>query len=222
MPLRIGAGQFQFAAQEAFYYLALGAVAAVLIANRAMERSRFGSWLVAVRENEDAVRALGVDTLKVKLKAISLSAGVTALAGAFYTQKFLYIDANIAYGAWISVEALLAPIIGGVGTVFGPLIGAMALIGLGELAKSAIHGLFGSAIPGVDLVVYGVLLIAVIAFAPAPTPLAPPRARHLRVVRPPSPDQGGGVRGWGRLSQPPTFGQRRLVQGADRSGAARV
>lgn len=166
VPLRIGAGQFQFAAQEAFYYLALAAVAAVLLANRAMERSRFGSWLVAVRENEDAARALGVDTLKVKLKAITLSAAVTALAGAFYTQKFLYIDANIAYGAWISVEALLAPIIGGIGTVFGPLIGAMALIGLGELAKTAIHGLFGSAVPGVDLVVYGVLLIVVIAFAP--------------------------------------------------------
>ncbi|WP_439573811.1 branched-chain amino acid ABC transporter permease [Phreatobacter sp.] len=166
VPLRIGAGQFQFAAQEAFYYLALAAVGAVLLANRAMERSRFGSWLVAVRENEDAARALGVDTLKVKLKAITLSAAVTALAGAFYTQKFLYIDANIAYGAWISVEALLAPIIGGIGTVFGPLIGAMALIGLGELAKTGIHGLFGSAIPGVDLVVYGMLLIAVIAFAP--------------------------------------------------------
>jgi branched-chain amino acid transport system permease protein len=166
VPLKIGATQFQFAAQETFYYLALGAVAVILLANRAMERSRFGSWLVAVRENEDAARALGVDTLRIKLKVITLSAGVTALAGAFYTQKFLYIDANIAYGAWISVEALLAPIIGGSGTVFGPLIGAVTLIGLGELAKTAIHGLFGSAIPGVDLVVYGLLLIAVIAFAP--------------------------------------------------------
>ena len=64
------------------------------------------------------------------------------------------------------MEALLAPIVGGIGTVCGPLIGAMALIGLGEAAKTAIHAVFGSAVPGVDLVVYGVLLILVIAFAP--------------------------------------------------------
>ena len=166
VPLKIGVGQMQFDGPAAFYFLALAFVAAVLLANRAMERSRFGAWIVAVRENEDAARALGVDTLKVKLKAITLSAGITAVAGALYTQKFLYIDANIAYGAWISVEALLAPIVGGIGTVFGPLIGAMALIGLGEAAKTAIHAVFGSAVPGVDLVVYGVLLILVIAFAP--------------------------------------------------------
>ncbi len=102
----------------------------------------------------------------MKLKAITLSAAITAAAGALYTQKFLYIDANIAYGAWISVEALLAPIVGGIGTVLGPFIGAVALIGLGEAAKTAIHAAFGSAVPGVDLVVYGVLLIVVIAFAP--------------------------------------------------------
>jgi branched-chain amino acid transport system permease protein len=166
VPLRIGFGQMQFEAPAAFFYLALAFVAVVLVLNRVLERSRFGAWLVAVRENEDAARALGVDTLKVKLKAITLSAAITAVAGALYTQKFLYVDANIAYGAWISVEALLAPIVGGIGTVFGPLIGAMALIGLGEAAKTAIHAAFGSAIPGVDLVVYGALLIIVIAFAP--------------------------------------------------------
>ena len=166
VPLKIGLGQMQFATPTAFFYLALAFVAVVLLFNRALERSRFGAWLVAVRENEDAARAFGVDTLKVKLKAITLSAAITAAAGALYTQKFLYIDANIAYGSWISVEALLAPIVGGIGTVLGPFIGAVALIGLGEAAKTAIHAAFGSAVPGVDLVVYGVLLIVVIAFAP--------------------------------------------------------
>ena len=81
-------------------------------------------------------RALGVDTLHVKLKAITLSAGITALAGAFYVQYFLFVDASIAFGTWISVEALLAPIIGGLGTVFGPLLGALALHFLGEFAKA--------------------------------------------------------------------------------------
>ena len=166
VPLDVRPANFQFATRESFYYLALALVALVLMLNRAMELSRFGAYLVAVRENEDAARALGVDTLKVKLKAIALSAAVTAAAGALYTQKFLYIDANIAYGSWISVEALLAPIIGGVGTLFGPLLGTLTLVGLGELAKVGIHALFGSAVPGVDLVVYGILLILAIAFAP--------------------------------------------------------
>jgi branched-chain amino acid transport system permease protein len=166
VPLDIRFSNFQFAASQTFYFLALALVALVLVLNRAIELSRFGAYLAAVRENEDAARALGVDTFAVKLKAITLSAAVTAAAGALYTQKFLYLDANIAYGAWISIEALLAPIIGGIGTLFGPLLGTLALIGLGEIAKTGIQALFGSAIPGVDLAVYGLALIAVIAFAP--------------------------------------------------------
>jgi branched-chain amino acid transport system permease protein len=166
VPLDVRAGNFQFASREAFYYVALAFVAAMLLLNRVIERARFGAYLVAIRENEDAARALGVDTLKVKLQAITLSAAVTATAGALYCQKFLYIDANIAYGTWISVEALLAPIIGGIGTVFGPLLGALTLIGLGEFAKAMIHAAIGMSVPGVDLVIYGVLLIAAIGFAP--------------------------------------------------------
>ena len=87
---------------------------------RAIERSRFGAYLVAIRENEDAAKALGVDTLKVKVQAITLSAAITAAAGAFYAQYFLFVDANIAFGTWISIEALLAPIIGGLGTALRP------------------------------------------------------------------------------------------------------
>ena len=166
LPLDVRPANFQFQARETFFYLALVMVVAVLVLNRLIERSRFGAYLVAVRENEDAARSLGVDTLVVKLKAIALSAAITAASGALYTQKFLYIDANIAFGSWISVEALLAPIIGGIGTVFGPLVGTATLLGLGELAKTGIHAAFGSAIPGIDLILYGVLLIAAIAFAP--------------------------------------------------------
>ena len=104
--------------------------------------------------------------LAVKLKAITLSAMLTAAAGCLYAQKFLYIDANLAYGSWISVEALLAPIIGGLGTVFGPIVGAVALLGLGEVTKHALAAFAGSAIPGIDLAVYGALLILCVAFAP--------------------------------------------------------
>jgi branched-chain amino acid transport system permease protein len=152
---------FQFTGRAAFFWIALALVALVLVLSRWIERSRFGAQLIAIRENEAAAKALGVDTLAVKVWAITLSAGVTAIAGCLYAQYFLYIDAAIAYGTWISVEALLAPIIGGLGTVFGPLVGALALHGLGELTKS-----FAGRIPGIDLVMFGSLLIVAVAFAP--------------------------------------------------------
>ena len=152
---------FQFESRAAFFWIALALVGMVLVLTRWIECSRFGAQLVAVRENEAAAKALGVDTLKVKLGAITLSGAVTAAAGCLYAQYFLYIDANIAYGTWISVEAILAPIIGGLGTVLGPLVGAVALHGLGEVTKLA-----AGSVPGIDLMVFGGLLVAAVAFAP--------------------------------------------------------
>jgi branched-chain amino acid transport system permease protein len=166
VPLKASAADFQFADRRWFYWVALGFVALALALTHHISRTRFGAQLVAVRENEEAARALGVDALRTKLKAITLSGAITATSGCLYTQKFLYIDANIAFGPWISVEALLAPIIGGMGTVLGPLAGAMMLLGLGEVTKSFFAVLLGGSIPGVDLVVFGVLLILSVAFAP--------------------------------------------------------
>ena len=166
VPLKLDAAQMQFYDKRIFYWLALSLVGFMLLVTQMLARSRFGAHLVAVRENEDAARALGVDTLRVKLQAMTLSAGATAAAGALYTQKFLYLDANLAFGSWISVDALLAPIIGGLGTVFGPLAGTIVLLGLGELTKSLFARLTGGALPGVDLVAFGVLLIVCVAHAP--------------------------------------------------------
>jgi branched-chain amino acid transport system permease protein len=166
IPLRVDAANLQFADKRTLYWFCLAFVTAALVLTQSIARSRFGAWLVAVRENEEAAKALGVDTLAVKLKAITLSAMLTAASGCLYAQKFLYLDANLAYGPWISVEALLAPIIGGLGTVFGPLVGAVALLGLGEITKQTLQSWTGGATPGVDLIIYGVLLILCVAFAP--------------------------------------------------------
>ena len=153
---------FQFTSRAAFVWVALACVAAALVATALIARSRFGAYLAAVRENEDAARALGVDTLAVKLQAITLSGAMTAAAGCLYTQYFLYVDAEIAFGTRMSVEALVASIVGGVGTVLGPVVGALALHGLGELTRMGAGG-----VTGVDLVLFGLVLVAVIAFAPA-------------------------------------------------------
>ena len=160
IPLHLSVANFQFANRVVFFELILIAVAASLCITQWLKLSRFGAFLIAVRENEGAAQALGVDVLNVKLKAITLSAAMTGAAGAFYAQYFLFIDASIAFGSWISVEALLAPIVGGLGTVFGPLLGAVILHFLGEIAK-----MVGGRIPGLDLGLYGALLILVIAFA---------------------------------------------------------
>ena len=157
--LNLGAGNLQFADRSSFLILGAVLLALAMLITLAVEKSRLGAQLVAVRENEAAAAALGVDILAVKLRAISLSAALTGAAGALYAQYFLYIDSNIAFGTWISVEALLAPIIGGAGTVFGPLIGALILQGLSEGTKMLI-----GRIPGVDLIIFGVLLILVVRF----------------------------------------------------------
>jgi branched-chain amino acid transport system permease protein len=154
-------GNLQFASRAAYCEVAVALVGIALITTRAIERSRLGAYLVAIRENENAARALGVDTLKVKLQAITLSAAFTAAAGAFYVQYFLLINPELGFSASVSIEALLAPIIGGLGTVFGPLVGAIALHELGELTQWLLGGF-----PGADMALFGIFLILIIAFAP--------------------------------------------------------
>jgi branched-chain amino acid transport system permease protein len=152
IPLAVGGDNMQFRDARVLYWLVLAFVVGALCLTYAIARSRFGAYLVAVRENEDAARALGVDTLAVKLKAITVSAMLTAAAGCLYAQKSLYLDAGIGFGPWISV--------------FGPLVGAAALLGLGEVTKTLFANLTGGAAPGIDLIVFGALLILSVAFAP--------------------------------------------------------
>ncbi len=159
LDLRLGALQFE--SRAVFYWVILTLVAVALVITQFVERSRFGAWLIAVRENEDAARALGVNATAIKLAAMTISGAITAAAGCFYAQYFLFVDSGIAYGTWISIEALLTPIIGGAGTVFGPLLGALVVKALSEGAL-----LVTGEAPGLDLVVFGAVLVLVIWFSP--------------------------------------------------------
>ena len=152
---------FQFQSRAVFFWIILVLVSVSLLIAAWLEQTRFGAWLTAIRENEDSARALGVDVFSVKLRAMILSAAITASAGCFYAQYFLFVDSTIAFGSWISVEALLAPIVGGSGTVLGPLVGALVVRVLGEAAK-----LVAGDAPGIDLAIYGAALVGVVAFAP--------------------------------------------------------
>ena len=161
LPLKVGIANLQFATKTGYYYLALVLAAGAVLIGWLLERSRLGAWLLAIRENEDAARALGVDTFACKLRAIALSGAMTGLAGAFYADYYLYLDPSVAFGPGVSVEILLAPIVGGLGTVWGPFVGAAALHGAGELARR----LMGDA-PGLGLIFYGVLLVLMVKFLP--------------------------------------------------------
>jgi len=161
VPLKQTAGNFQFHEKAGFYLVMLALTAMATGIAWWIENSRFGAELVAVRENENAARALGIDLNRPKLWAIALSGGLSGFAGSFYVQYFLYLDPRIAYGVEVSVTALLVPLIGGVGTVLGPLIGAVTLRALNEVS-----GIVTGGAPGLNLMLYGALLIVILAFLP--------------------------------------------------------
>ena len=143
MPLKHGAANLQFETKAGFFWMILALTAGGIAIAWWIENSRFGSRLIALRENEDAARALGVDILRTKLMAITLSAALMGLAGAFYVQYFLYIDPSIAFGPGASISALLVPIIGGLGTALGPLVGAVLLQFVSQLAQATMGDLPG-------------------------------------------------------------------------------
>jgi branched-chain amino acid transport system permease protein len=161
LPLEESAAAMQFAGKPGFLYLILALVLAGFLVSSWLKRSRFGAWLAAVRDNEESAAALGVDVFRVKLAAIAMSSALMAAGGVFYVQYFHYIDPHLAYGPGVSVEALLGPIVGGLGTVFGPLLGAAVLQGLGELTRN-----LAGDVPGASLVAYGMALVGMVMFLP--------------------------------------------------------
>ncbi len=161
IPLDQGAANFQFASKQGFFWVIWLMALAAFVVVWWIGNSRFGAQLMAVRDNEDAARALGVSAFRVKMGAIMLSGLFSGLAGVFYAQYFLYLDPYIAYGPAISIESLLVPIIGGMGTLFGPLLGAVGLHLISELTRELIGDL-----PGISLVLYGIVLVVMVLFMP--------------------------------------------------------
>ncbi len=160
VPLKLSAANFQFADRRVTYGLMLALLIVATSAAVWLRRSRFGARLVAVRENEDAARALGIDLVRTKTAALALSGGLTALGGVLYTQTYLYIDPNISFGTERSVEMLLVAMIGGAGSVWGPIFGAIALHLIADTSRAWIDT------PGFALMLYGVVLLFVIGLLP--------------------------------------------------------
>lgn len=152
---------FHFKGNVPYYYIALGLMTASVIAVRVLETSRIGRFLVAVREDETAAQALGVNTFKYSMIAIAISAFMTALAGAFYANFIFYLHPNQVFGISLSIELILRPIIGGLGTALGPILGSFILTPLSEISRTYFTR---SGLEGLHLILYGVLTILVVLF----------------------------------------------------------
>ena len=158
---------FQFKDPIWIYYIALALCVISLLIAWQLTRNRFGARLVAIRENEDAARALGIEVFAEKVKVLSLSGAMCAAGGTFYAQKYLYIDPSIAFGVDKSVEMLLVSMVGGAGTIFGPLIGSVTLTVINEVTRA-----LASVVPALknvqplSLVVYGIMLVLIVARLP--------------------------------------------------------
>jgi len=153
----------QFDSKAAYYYIALGMLALGLAITYWIEHSWMGYYLVAVGEDEDAAEAIGVDALRIKRHIYLISAFLTALAGTFYVQYIYFIDPTTAFSFNVSVEAALVSIVGGIGTLWGPVVGTVLL----EATSALLQSWLGSSHGGVQLTVYGLILIAVILWRPA-------------------------------------------------------
>jgi branched-chain amino acid transport system permease protein len=152
----------QFRDPRAYLAIACGLLALSLVACAAVQNSRFGLSLLAIKQNELAAEALGVDTRAWKLRALALSGAIAGAAGGLYAMVLLVVTPASVFGMVVSAEAVILPMFGGAGTLWGPVIGAVILVPLAETLRAE----FGQFLPGIHGVLYGVAIILVILLAP--------------------------------------------------------
>jgi branched-chain amino acid transport system permease protein len=148
-----------------FYYVMLAATVLAFLCCRILLKSRMGYFWLAIREDEQAARAAGIDTFRYKMYAVMISAGMTAFAGVFYAFFYNNLFPEQAFNILRSIELILAPMVGGLGTLFGPIIGAFLLEGLAEGLRNLLE-YFGIDIPGTKQLFFGAVLLLVVVALP--------------------------------------------------------
>ncbi len=154
---------FQFKGNIPYYYISLGFMVMSLIVVRILETSKAGRFMVAIREDEEAAKALGVNTFKYNMFAIAVSAFMTSLGGCFYANYIFYLHPNTMFGMSLNIELILRPIVGGLGTLFGPVVGSFILTPLSEVSRAYFAK---GGMEGLHLVIYGIITILVVLFMP--------------------------------------------------------
>jgi branched-chain amino acid transport system permease protein len=155
---------FQFATSKyPYYYIMLALLAICMLVSWRIERTRLGYYFRAIREDPEAAQSVGISITKYKLVAMAISAAVVAAGGTFYAQYVLYLDPDSVLPLSLSILVCLLAVVGGVGTLWGPLVGAALLIPLSEFTRIQ----FGGTGRAVDLLIYGALMTIVAVFQPA-------------------------------------------------------
>ena len=162
IPYKPGLGNFIFANKAGYYYVGLILCGGVVLITWLISRSRLGYYLIACREDEEAARALGVNTTLIKILGLLISAVLTAFGGTFYAQYVLYIDPSSLISFDMSTRIPLIAVVGGLGTVVGPVAGAIIMVPLSQILRSTLS----SVASGLDLALYGLMLILVVFFMP--------------------------------------------------------
>jgi branched-chain amino acid transport system permease protein len=154
---------FQFLSKVPYYYIILIFTSVILFVSWYIERSKLGYYLTAIREDEEAAKALGINVRRTKLTAAGISAFFTAIGGTFFAQLIRYLEPHHIAGPDFSMQMVFLAIVGGIGTVFGPFVGAIILSTVAEITRVS----FGADLPpGTHLVIYGVAVMLVMLFSP--------------------------------------------------------
>jgi len=165
LTMKSAPGQFFFLRREPYYYVALAMVVAMIIISLVLERSRLGQHFLAVREDEAAAEASGVDTYRAKTVAIGLSAALTAFAGSFYAQFYLYVSPETVLTFEPQLTMMLGTMVGGAGTALAPVLGSVLFSGLGEALRNLPFENTRQVVIGSKLV-YAILLIVILIYLP--------------------------------------------------------
>jgi branched-chain amino acid transport system permease protein len=180
----------QFNDPRAYMALALVLLVVCMIVSLHVERSRFGMSLTAIKQNEPAASAAGINPLRWKMLALIVSAGMAAAVGGLYAVVLLVVTPQTMFGALVSAEALIIPMFGGIGVFWGPVIGAAVLVPLAETLNAQL----GNILPGIQGVVYGVAIILITLLAPEGIYWSiRDRFTSRRAARVPAPSTAGAV-----------------------------
>ena len=151
-----------FRGELPYYYIFLGVLAVLLYVTYAVEQRKFGYYLRAIKTGERAARSLGVPVRQTKIKALMLSAAFTSIAGSLYSIKTGFIDPESGFGILVSVQMVIIAALGGAGTLFGPLLGAIILVPL----QTATNTWFGGGGSGLTYIFYGGIIVLIARFEP--------------------------------------------------------
>jgi len=155
-----GLAAFQFTSDLPYYYIILTFLLVITVFSFIIKRSKLGLYFFAIREEERAAAAIGIPTYRYKLIGVTISAGLTAWAGAFWAMYFETIRPETVFDILVNVEILLPAIVGGIGTVIGPIVGSFIVTPIAEFARQSVD------LHGLNNIIYGLILVAIVLYSP--------------------------------------------------------